>query len=533
MSSRRLLAAAVFLFTLIPISTVRGQMETTTRRGIDEGGGPYERLIIRGVTVIDGTGAPPRGPFDVVVEGDRIAELRSVGFPGIPISEGRRPQGAAREIDAEGMYLLPGFVDTHVHTGGAPKAPQAEYIYKLWLGHGVTTVRGVPFGEFNWSMGEKAASERNEIVAPRMFTYHRPGSGWDGGPVRTVETAREWVRWLAGVEVDGVKADGVKLGAEEPELMAALIDEAHKHGLGTVAHLDQMGVVRMTALDAARLGLDMMTHYYGLMESMLTDYSIQAWPLDYNYSNEQNRFGNVARLWYQAADPGTEKWNALIEEFLELDFAMDPTMVIYDAGRDLQKAMTLEWHDEYTLPSLWDYYQPSRAAHGSYWFYWTSEDEYHWKKFYQKWMHFLNDYKNAGGTVTVGTDSGFIFSTFGFEYIQELEMLREAGFHPSEIFRAATYLGAKELYEPRGETPEFGIIRPGMKADLILVAENPMENLKVLYGTGALRLNEDEGGFERVGGVEYTIKDGIVYNARELLADVRRMVREAREGEGR
>ena len=289
----------------------------------------------------------------------------------------------------------------------------------------------------------------------------------------------------------------------------------------------------MTALDAARLGLDMMTHYYGLMESMLTDYSIQAWPLDYNYNNEQNRFGNVAHLWYQSAEPGSEKWNDLIEEYLELDFAMDPTLVIYDAGRDLQKAMTLEWHEEYTLPSLWDYYQPSRAAHGSYWFDWTSEDEYHWKKFYQKWMHFLNDFKNAGGTVTVGTDSGFIFSTFGFEYIQELEMLREAGFHPSEVFRAATYLGAKELFEPMGKAVEFGIIRPGLKADIVLVAENPMKNLKVLYGTGALRLDEENGGFERIGGVEYTIKDGIVYNAKELLADVREMVREAKAAEGR
>jgi len=521
------------LFLWAPAHPGLAQMETTTPRATDEGGGPYERLIIRGVTVIDGTGAPPRGPMDVVVEGDRIAEVRSVGYPGLPINDRRRPQGATREIDGSGMYLLPGFVDTHVHTGGVPKAPQAEYVYKLWLGHGVTTVRGVPFGEYEWSLREKALSERNEIVAPRMFSYHRPGTGWDRGPVQDAEMAREWVRWLARNEVDGVMADGVKLGAEDPEIMAALIDEAHQHGLGTVAHLDQMGVVRMTALDAARLGMDMMTHYYGLMESMLEGTSIQNWPVDYNYNNEQDRFGNVAHLWHQSAEPGSERWDALIREFLELDFAMDPTLVIYDAGRDLMKAMTLEWHEDYTLPSLWEYYQPSRAAHGSYWYDWGTEEEYHWKKFYQKWMHFLNDFKNAGGTVTVGTDSGFIFSTFGFEYVQELEMLREAGFHPSEVIRAATYLGAKELLEPRGESPGFGTIRPGLKADLVLVGENPLANLKVLYGTGALRLDEENGGFKRVGGVAYTIKDGIVYDARELLKDVRAMVREAKAAEGR
>jgi imidazolonepropionase-like amidohydrolase len=526
------LLSSALLLLLGLSSALQAQMEPTTRRGADEGAGPFDRLIIRGATVIDGTGAPPRGPVDIVVEGDRIVQVSSVGYPGVPISDRGRPQGATREIDAHGMYVLPGFVDTHVHTGGVPKAPQAEYIYKLWLAHGVTTVRGVPFGGFEWSLEEKALSERNEIVAPRMFTYHRPGTGWEGGPVRDAETARAWVRWLADARIDGVGVDGVKLGAEEPAVMAALIDEARNHGLGTVAHLDQMGVVRMTALDAARLGMHMMTHYYGLMESMLVDRSIQAWPLDYNYNNEQDRFGNVAHLWYQSAEPGSPQWNDLIQEFLELDFAMDPTMTIYEASRDLQRAMTAEWHEEYTLPSLWDYYTPSRRAHGSYWFNWTSEHEYHWKKFYQKWMRFLNDFKNAGGIVTVGTDSGFIYSTFGFEYVRELELLREAGFHPSEIFRAATMHGAMELFRPSGEPIDFGIVRPGLKADLVVVSENPLQNLKTLYGTGAFRLNDETGETERVRGIRYTIKDGIIYDAGELLADVRRMVREARDNGG-
>ncbi len=507
------------------------QMQPTTRRGADEGEGPFERLIIRGATVIDGTGAPPRGPMDIVVEGDRIVEVRSVGFPGVPIDDRRRPQGATREIDATGMYVLPGFIDMHVHTGGVPKAPQAEYVYKLWMGHGVTTVRGVPFGSFEWSLEQKALAARNEIVAPRMFAYVRAGTGkgWGGRPIDDPETAREWVRWAARQEVDGQRIDGLKLGSHDPEIMEALIDEAHKFGLGTVAHLAQTGVARMTALDAARLGLDMTTHFYGLMESMLTDRSIQDWPLDYNYNDEQDRFGQVARLWYQSAEPGSERWNALIREFLDLGLAMDPTLTIYEASRDVMRARRAEWHDEYTLPSLWEFYQPSRRAHGSYWFYWTTEDEYHWKRFYQKWMRFLNDFKNAGGIVTTGSDSGFIYKLYGFAYIRELELLREAGFHPLEVIRSATLNGATKLHEPKGVPIDFGIIRPGLKADLVIVEENPLENLKVLYGTGAIRLNDETGEVERVGGVKYTIKDGIVYDAKRLLADVRRMVREAKE----
>ncbi|NNF29059.1 MAG: amidohydrolase, partial [Gemmatimonadetes bacterium] len=494
-----------------------------------EGDGPHERLILRGATIIDGTGAPPMGPVDIVIEGDRIAEIQTVGYPGVPINDDGRPDGATREMDMTGMYIMPGFVDMHAHTGGGGKAPQPEYTYKLWMGHGITTSRGVGHGPMMWALQEKALAERNEIVAPRMFTYARPGEGWEQGPVDSPEKAREWVRWAANVDVEGARIDGLKLTALDPDIMEAVIDEAHQFGLGTVAHLAQTGVARMTALDAAEVGLDMMTHYYGLMESMLTDYSIQDWPLDYNYQDEQHRFGNVARLWSQSAEPGSEEWNALIDRLLELDFGLDPTMTIYEASRDVDRFRDANYHDEYTLPSQWDFYTPSRRAHGSYWFYWTSEDEYHWKKFYQKWMHFLNDYKNAGGRVTTGSDSGFIYKLYGFDYIREFELLREAGFHPIEVIRSATLYGAEELHDPKDTDIDFGILRAGLKADMVVVDENPLENLKVLYGNGAVRLNDDTGEVERVGGIKYTIKDGIVYDAQQLLADVREMVRQAKE----
>ncbi len=522
---------AIILSSIAFAGVAMGQgMETTTRRAPDEGVGPFERLIIRGATVIDGTGAPPRGPMDIVMEGGKIASVHSVGYPKVPINERRRPDGATKEINAHGMYVLPGFIDNHVHTGGGSKAPQAEYAYKLWLAHGITTIRGVPFGGLEWSLEQKALSDRNEIVAPRMVSYHRPGSGegWDGGPLNDPETARQWVRWLADLEIDGARPDGLKLGAEDPAIMEALIDEARKHGLGTTAHLDQMGVVRMTADDAAALGLHGITHFYGLFESLLKDYSIQNYPVDQNYNDEQMRFGQVARLWDQIYPPGSEEWNSLIEEWVAMDFTINPTMVIYAAGRDVMAARRADWQDVYTLPSMWEYFQPNREAHGSYWFDWTTADEIAWKNFYRRWMTFINDYKNAGGRVTVGTDCGFIYQVYGFCYVTELEMLQEAGFHPLEVVRAATMDGAEEIFKPKGTPIEYGIIRPGLSADLVIVEENPLQNFKTLYGTGAVRINDETLEVERVGGVRYTIKEGIVYDAKELLADVAQMVEEAK-----
>ena len=83
--------------------------------------------------------------------------------------------------------------------------------------------------------------------------------------------------------------------------------------------------------------------------------------------------------------------------------------------------------------------------------------------------------------------------------------------------------GAEMLFKPKGEEPQFGVIRPGLLADLVIVEENPIHNMKVLYGTGATRLDANNRP-ERVGGVKYTIKDGIVYDAKQLLADVKAMV---------
>jgi adenine deaminase len=108
--------------------------------------------------------------------------------------------------------------------------------------------------------------------------------------------------------------------------------------------------------------------------------------------------------------------------------------------------------------------------------------------------------------------------------VEELELLQEAGFNPLEVVRAATLHGAEALHEPAGEPLRFGVVRPGMLADLVLVEENPLANFKVLYGRGAVRLSDETGEVERVGGVRDIIKDGIMYDAKRLLDDVARMV---------
>jgi len=88
-----------------------------------------------------------------------------------------------------------------------------------------------------------------------------------------------------------------------------------------------------------------------------------------------------------------------------------------------------------------------------------------------------------------------------------------------EVIRAATLNGAEAL----GWDDKIGTVQVGKLADFVIVEENPLVNLKVLYGTGAIKLTEDNE-VVRVGGVKYTIKDGIIYDAKRLLAEVKAMV---------
>ena len=244
-----------------------------------------------------------------------------------------------------------------------------------------------------------------------------------------------------------------------------LFDEAKKLGMRSACHHAQLDVARVDALTTARWGLTTLEHWYGLPEALFEGRTVQDYPADYNYANEQDRFGNAGRLWAQAAQPGSEKWNAVMDELLKLDFALDPTFTIYEATRDVMAQRTVEWHETYTLPSLWSFYQPSRAAHGSFWFDWTTADEIAWRDNYRRWMTFVNEYKNRGGRVCTGSDAGFIYKLYGFGFVRELELFQEAGFHPLEVVRAATMCGADLL--------ATGVVRASRTSKVVTSASVP------------------------------------------------------------
>ena len=499
---------------LFAVGGVQAAIEPAPAR--QEGDGPYRRLVLQDVILISGTGSPALGPVDLVVENDRIRASRSVQLR----SDAEPPD--TRVMSLAGHYVLPGLIDLHGHIGGAEQGVSAEYVYKLWLAHGITTVRDPGCGNgLGWCVKEQKRSAANEITAPRIFPYVFFGQGFDG-PITSPKQARDWV-----AEVQQRGALGMKCFGYRPDVLEAAFDELKKRGMGIACHHAQLDVARVNALTTARWGLTTLEHWYGLPEALFDDRRVQDYPADYNYANEQQRFTEAGKLWAQAAKRGSPRYEAVIKELLEHDLTLDPTFNIYAASRDVMRERQAEWHERYTHPALWNFFKPSRSSHGSYFFNWGLEEELAWRHNYRLWMAFVNDYKNRGGRVTVGSDSGYIYKVYGFGTIHELEMLREAGFHPLEVIRAATLSGAEAL----GVADQLGSIEVGKKADLLIIGENPLANLKLLYASGHPRLRDD-GEIERIGGVRYTVKDGIVFDAKALLAEVEAMVKQAKQDRG-
>ncbi len=486
----------VVSFALIAALAAAPSAPPAESRGVEHGL-RYDRLVIRNVMVIDGKGTPARGPMDVVVEGNRIGAVRGANA---------RPDAYAKEahvLDGTGMYLLPGLINSHIHLhderAGIPQP--FEYEYKIYLACGVTTVRDVG-SDPKKAVAERRRSQEGAIVAPRIYVYMVAGG-------RTPDEGRKAVR---AVKEQG--ADGVKIFGLDRDIMEAVVDEATKLGLKVAHHI---GVEETDARDAAAFGVDTIEHWYGIPDAALK--GSQNFPPSYNYNDENDRFRWAGRLWREA-DP--DKLEDVLEEMVEKGVGWIPTFSTYEACRDMTRARNLPWFKEYLHPALEDYFEPSPQRHGAFSWGWSTEDEIAWKENYHIWMKAVRDFADMGGVVGAGDDAGFIYTLYGFTYLSELELLQEAGFHPIDVIQCATGNNARLM----GLESELGRVRPGFLADLILVDENPLANLKYLFPTGVLDIKDGKPVVR--GGINWTIKDGIVYSTPVLMRDVKDIVAKAR-----
>lgn len=394
-------------------------------------------VILRGATVIDGTGNVPKPNAVVIVNGSKIVNVFTADNS--KYHDYYYSRNNANVLNLTGKYIMPGLFDMHAHVAGVLKnsynQTKSENTLKMLLGYGITTVRN-PGGPTEQSVALKQNVSAGKIKGPTIFTAGRLINDpripipFVEKQVKTEQDVRNEVRLQAANGVDFIK---LYVGLT-PNLVRAAIDEAHHNGIKVIGHLF---LTSWTV--AANLGIDALTHGVPVSPNLL--------PKDKQKIFIENGFGPFDHfLWLSlvnlnnngnnnnSSSSGSTEINQMIKSLVTHRVPIDPTLDIYEAMLKEDK-----------------------------------NDRYLWPKVLQltKMMY------DSGVQILSGTDIPNFGLIPGKSLHHELELLVEAGINPLDVIKIATRNGANAL----GILNKTGTIENGKEANMIILAANPIDNI--------------------------------------------------------
>ena len=412
-------------------------------------------LVVKGGTLIDGTGRAPVQNAVIVIENGRFTAVGQNG-------QVKEPEGA-EVIDASGLTVLPGFIDGHAHL--------EDFHGELYLHLGITTVTTIQiFQDGPWTSAQKRGTALGKIKGPRIWMSGRaiggsrvmtdaPDGRTDRGNiiVTTPEAARVAVRRKheIGVEV-------IKLNEFLPlDLVKVVVDEAHKLGLPVTAH-------SMDCIGTAKAGVNAIEHIWAVGTSSIL----------YPPSREQlhtDRLGGlidqeIVNSYYQ-----TENFGPIIDAMVENDVAWTPTIAKWlrplspNADRFRAREDEILANPKHALPAsvravTYNAYDKLNKRY-------TPAQRDRARIGYDKANEFIRRFHEAGGRLKEGSDPPRGMAALLMH--EALVMDVEAGVPPMAVLQAATLNVAKTFKQDK----DFGSVEPGKVADLSIIEGDPLKDM--------------------------------------------------------
>jgi imidazolonepropionase-like amidohydrolase len=394
---------------------------------------------------VDGTGAPAKTDQTILIRGEKIALVGP--------SEGFAVPSDARVIDATGKTVIPGIIGLHDHMYYGGMQLMASSYPRLFLGAGVTTIRTTGSVDAYAELILKSRIDSLLMAGPSIVVtgpYLQGGNYGLMHPLSGPEDARRTVRYWAEEGVTWFKAYTQVTRAE----LAAAIDEAHKHGVKVTAHLCSVGF-----REAVSLGIDQLEH--GLLTN--TEY----------YSGKQPDVCPTASdtVMYGSLDINSTDVQRTIQEMVAHHVAMTSTLDVFELFTPSRVP-----RDQRVLDAL--YPASSEAAAKFYDSGKTAHDSVQ-RAIFKKAMAFDRAFVKAGGLLGAGSDPCCLSSIAGYGDQRNYELLVEAGFAPEQAIQIMTSNGAKIL----GFDKSIGTIQPGMQADLVVIAGDPVRTPSEIRNT--------------------------------------------------
>ncbi len=414
-----------------------------------------EILVLDGVAIIDGTGASLKPLMSITIKNGKITAINKQGETDYPKD--------AKTLKFANKYVMPGLIEMHAHM-----MEDFEEISKAMLSFGITTLRipaagAVEMVEFR----DKVAA--GEAMGPRIFTAGELIDGPEsvapfGTIVETEEQMRKEVRRQAKIGVNYIKL----YTSLSPDLVKVAIDEAHSLGLEVIGHL---GYTSWTF--AANAGID------GLLHSSIATPLWELIPEDRrdkfrNLANPTRNFNpTLIKGWTENFDINGPEMEKLTKALVDNNVVVDPTLVVIESfiwGNDSSYKEKLEPDFDPTNSAMrW-----GRTKLHPLTSRWSDDTFNEMQNAFPVFLQMVKQFHDNGVLITAGTDAGMPWITHGVSLHRELELLVEAGIPPLEVIKIATRNGAQALHI----LDEAGTIEVGKQADLIVLAENPLENIK-------------------------------------------------------